>query len=480
MQKQERLTHRCAAMAAWLAVDTTGHDEDPDSDAESDVSAVRSTVGLCASSSAGRNSLRLHTDVAQHVFNDKHDINHDPLSVRASSGLVGRALAVQAQRGRLAFGGSKPPEDGRLCLRAVEALFCFCFSVLVIMIYTLTRAAPSAAAAPPPAAAVYTAPPPAAAVYITNELKGTSIYLPPPPLQMPLLPLPPPPLPPPQHRPPHPQHPPRQPSESVVEVINARWRAGKPTSSVDGAGVFVSQIDVTHDAARPWLPCSSDPDRAWCWWLSDRLPGSVTNAATPHVFMGANGLSPIKGGIVVAPVGVGIQCAYAGDGGSQGEDKACPIPACMGRKPPCKRVGWMRGVEPTDERWAGCVPGCSVKGRPPRWCSSPSDRSCTWDEAGLEGMMLQQQNVIEEAARLQRDLHPTQLYNEVVLNALRWVSRLPATVEAFFYTAGAGAEERAYVARARAEFMAEYGVGGTPLLVYDPEAESQPFREVLA
>ena len=275
-----------------------------------------------------------------------------------------------------------------------------------------------------------------------------------------------------------------------VAAMNARWAAGGPSASLEAAGIFVSQIDVAHDATRPWRPCDSQPDRAWCWWISDRLPGSILNAHAPHLYAGARKGGHIKGGIVLAPSSVRVLCAYPSDGGTQGENKACAIAACLGRQPPCPSLGWMRSAAADDPRLAdgSCVPGCSVDGQPPSWCDSPADPSggCTWAADRLQGMLEQQQALL-------RSGHATKsesLYNEVVIDPATYVSALPGAVEAFVVTAGPQrAEDAAEMARVRQAFAAEYGLAGRsapPLLVYDPHGvegvdvgtEGGPFREV--
>ena len=50
---------------------------------------------------------------------------------------------------------------------------------------------------------------------------------------------------------------------------------GHPSNSMAEAGVFISQIDVMHHPTKPWLPCPLDDRTVWCWWLGDRIPGSV-------------------------------------------------------------------------------------------------------------------------------------------------------------------------------------------------------------
>ena len=75
------------------------------------------------------------------------------------------------------------------------------------------------------------------------------------------------------------------------------------------------------------------------------------------------------------------RAARAHSGGTQGEDRACPIAGV----PPSEQLGgvWWDGDD--------CVPGCSVKGGRPLWCHGLGDYSgCAWEPRSLE-LMLQQQ-----------------------------------------------------------------------------------------
>ena len=73
----------------------------------------------------------------------------------------------------------------------------------------------------------------------------------------------------------HPHLPPPLPPLSLVDAINARYDRGAPANDLYNAGVFVSQLDAMHDPVRPWLPCPINNTRVWCWWLGDRISGSI-------------------------------------------------------------------------------------------------------------------------------------------------------------------------------------------------------------
>ena len=147
------------------------------------------------------------------------------------------------------------------------------FAVLQLLLPKVPAAPP----APPPLAPVLPsdpslAPPPAPSPSPPPEA-------PPPPPPPPLSPPPPPPRLPPFVPPPplHPPPPPVAPGvlRPVVDVINERFQHGQPSNSLSRAGVFISQIDVMHHPTKPWLPCPVDDQTVWCWWLGDRIPGSV-------------------------------------------------------------------------------------------------------------------------------------------------------------------------------------------------------------
>jgi hypothetical protein len=269
----------------------------------------------------------------------------------------------------------------------------------------------------------------------------------------------------------------------LIAVLNARFAHGgsrATTSDVSKAGVVLSQFDVMHDYDQPWLPCTPNADVAWCWWLADRWSGSIVHAHARWPY------SPSAGGLVVRPADVGVLCAYADDGGTQGEDKACAIRGAASQLDSVTR----RAVAPTL-----CVPGCSVEGQPPKWCTRPGEGSCTWPPTQL-GMMLSEHldrlSCVDDTARqrLSRRLR-TGLscgmrktgdavhfrHNEVVLTPEPIVSSLPGSIEAFFVQPGSNAQDAGYVRDAHAHFRQRYGTRaqGVPLLMYDTNGGSTPF-----
>ena len=158
------------------------------------------------------------------------------------------------------------------------------------------------------------------------------------------------------------------------------------------------------------------------------------------------------GGVVVSPTAVRLLCAYSTDGGTQGEDKACPI----ARVPDGSQINgvWWRGS-------TTCVPGCSVQGEVPQWCTGPEDWSgCRWRPNQLEQMMSQ------HATRLQRGGQLKYRHNEVVFDSAEWMRELPRTIEAFFVQPGMTDEEVAKVVAAHSLYVRELRAPRTPLLTY--------------
>ena len=95
---------------------------------------------------------------------------------------------------------------------------------------------------------------------------------------------------------------PRMTDEETADMLNERFRSGRPSNHPAQAGVFVSQPDGIRDPARPWLPCSAGSACA-ASGFGDRLSGSVINTRLPKVF------SKSRGGLVLSPRVVRVHCA---------------------------------------------------------------------------------------------------------------------------------------------------------------------------
>jgi len=241
---------------------------------------------------------------------------------------------------------------------------------------------------------------------------------------------------------------------TTVAAINKKFADGAAAAQPERCGVFVSQFDIMHDASSPWLPCAPRPGAAWCWWLSDRLSGSVINAHAPHLY------SASLGGMIISASAVRLRCAFSADGGTQGEDRACPIAGV----PPSEQLGgvWWDGDD--------CVPGCSVKGGRPQWCHGLGDYSgCAWEPRSLE-LMLQQQ----AKGGLKEQ------YNEVVFDPAPITAGLPTSIEAFFFQPGSSWQDRERVRNAWQAFKRRYRGATTPLLQYDPAQGSRDSHDAFS
>ena len=70
-------------------------------------------------------------------------------------------------------------------------------------------------------------------------------------------------------------------------------------------------------------------------------------------------------------------------------------------------------------------------------------------------------------------------YNEVVLDARPWVSRLPTTIEAMFVLPSSTEQNLAYVREVHQKFLETFRLSkdtGPPIVLYDPGADAlMPF-----
>ena len=211
-----------------------------------------------------------------------------PWPTRRSWSEVSQKESDRAELHNNHYGAPLHQQRARECLHAQQrtiALTCLAGGAITMVVAILQLLPPPLPSAPPPTPpplppfapsplAPPSAPPPSLHVHVHAHEPPEP---PPPPLPSPLSPPPPPPRLPPFAPPLHPPPPPVAPGvlRSVADVINERFMQGHPSNSMAEAGVFISQIDVMHHPTKPWLPCPLDDRTVWCWWLGDRIPGSV-------------------------------------------------------------------------------------------------------------------------------------------------------------------------------------------------------------
>ena len=244
-------------------------------------------------------------------------------------------------------------------------------------------------------------------------------------------------------------------ARSVASQINERYERGGPSNRRSDVGVFISQLDIMHDPMKPWLPCPVDDASVWCWFLGDRIPGSIiSRSQVAHAKAHSQRAlyDETLGGFVVSPEAAVVNCAYSGDASTQGEHTSC-----------------LHHPKP-----GPCLAGCSIEGNAPVHCTRVTDSSgCSWPPTDLESMLIQQRDI------------GGGIYNEIVFNVDAWVEQLPRTVEAVFVQLSqAHSPEFVRVREAKAReahrrFLAEYNLpmSEVPLLAFDPNA-SPAFRDI--
>lgn len=249
----------------------------------------------------------------------------------------------------------------------------------------------------------------------------------------PPLPSPPPPcyIPSPPPRPP--PSPPSAPPMPIVDQLNMRFKAGKPSDDVSRAGVLVHQFDGQEDWAKRWMPCSST--ETWCQHFHDRFATSIIAADYAHLFNQAGGLifrmSP--------PSTNEIFCSFPADGGTMSNICSPPGPS------------------------ETCVPGCWHG--TPNWCTLEKTWQCAFRPDDFGAML-----------RAHTFGQGNKNYNEVILSTAHYVANLPHSLEAMFVTSRNDAETR----QAHALFLTTYGYTASqfPLVLLNIRDTAAPFIDI--
>jgi len=219
----------------------------------------------------------------------------------------------------------------------------------------------------------------------------------------PPLPWPPPPPPPPSSKPgppplplpppPPPTLPPTSPPllspQKLVDRMNVRFAAGKPSDTLAECGVLVRQLDRLDDKNAPWLPCPQTGPDSWCKSLADRWATSIVNHEARSMYLSD------MGGFILSTALTRLLCACPEDCNSQ--NKVCPT---------------LFGDDT-------CTPGCFDEAH---WCSSASEGySCSFPPHQLKQALQKQQSRF-----LTRN-------NEMVIDTRSIVEHLPHAIEGFFF-----------------------------------------------
>ena len=315
---------------------------------------------------------------------------------------VREAKAKRSGRARKSKGGGRssrkkaakltvPEQSCYACFasssRALAALVISVFALVTVLVMgidpepssdlDLTPQLPTFAAPPPPslqqASRSLQLPPDPPIPIVAPPPLSSPPPTPPPP--MPSKPPPPPPPSKPPTVPPYPSLPPPltppAPGSAIVATLNARFRNAESSNDFARVGVFMRAWDGISAWNQPWEPCRSTEH---CARYSDRFATSIIYPNHPQTYY--------KGGLVLRPEEIEVNCAYSSDGGSQGV--VCNPPG----------------------RSEFCTPGCK------RWCDPARgyrNWGCSWPPDHLRDM-IEQQKVLE----------PDGGYNEVIVDAFSW------------------------------------------------------------
>ena len=224
----------------------------------------------------------------------------------------------------------------------------------------------------------------------------------------------------------------------MVSRLNAQFLAGRPSDTLDEAGVLVRQIDalVDHEGTAPW-------EVTFYTHLRDRLAASIVNAKLPFMFS----TSAVGFVLSTSKLQEALWCSYPRDGNSMSAaDHGCASKGAIGSFKSLERMLIYHGnhLAPT--------------------------RSCLWGKPDV-------------------DDRSNCRYNEVVLKSDVYAAQLPGVVEAVFFPEHGpvhhpeGDEVRARgVHRAFINAFMLNGDRRVPLLAYDVEEARfgrAPFREVV-
>jgi len=277
---------------------------------------------------------------------------------------------------------------------------------------------------------------------------------PPPPFPAPLQPQsspPPPPAAPPRSPPLPPPNPPPAP---VVDIVNARFREGRPSSDLNAAGILFHMFDQGEMGAlqaygagaqqappwsyEPWMPC---PSSMWCAAYNDRLSASLLNRRI--VQRGGSGLSFFGGvGVIYAPAITRIWCSFVGDGGTMHPD---------------------------------AYHGCGMKPTSAGYCNpnvTENPHQCPWRPQHLDHML----------ATFESKPYG---YNEVLVATPGWEAKLPELIEAIMWVENvhigrrlAGGSSEAQARGVHAGFLRKFPHARPRLLKMDLSGDlDTPFTE---
>lgn len=244
--------------------------------------------------------------------------------------------------------------------------------------------------------------------------------------------------------------------------LNARFEHGAPSNNLSHAGVLLHSFDTLSfnrwadlKSHPPWLPCPAS--NAQCSRYRDRFSASLVSARVPFVF------SDREPGFVLSPfpAAEALLCAYPGDGSSvakrctpPGLSETCSPGCFAGRGSRCHN-SWRVGSQQRTFHGEGCYDAAHLERALETHEQMNSPSNIDWCKQGT-------------GCR----------HNELVLDASRWVARLPRIVSAVFYSAKAGPEGRDLARRTHAAFVETYGDVRVPLLELDVTRDSGAFRVV--
>ena len=252
--------------------------------------------------------------------------------------------------------------------------------------------------------------------------------------------------------------------ESVIGLLNARFRAGVASSDLAAAGLLLHQFDSMDDPdpqGKPWVPGAAAATGIYQGYPSgDRVSATLVNARMqPEPAPYAHRIplySANLAGIILSPKRNTLQCSFAFDAGTL--ERSCMTPS------------------------ETCTPGCthpSDRGHPPLWCE-PSHHPwpCAWRPRDLDKMLAVREELREVGRKpVGKFWDDHKFYDELIFNSTAFLSQLPGSIEAVFFLDGRdcsaerdGPKCEAYARSAHASMKREFGLTDVqlPLVRLDP------------
>ena len=243
-----------------------------------------------------------------------------------------------------------------------------------------------------------------------------------------------------------------------MDAINGLFRSGRPSAHLASAGVILHQFDGQEEKGRPWVACVEG-----CMTQGQTVDGRLSStivyrALRDRADRQAISLAfPLRGGLVLHPYYVTLDCAYADDAASTHQART-PLPGCP------------------DERWCD---------RDDPFAYGADHKACGFKENGPAWRAEDLDTMLKLHAESGVRYTPPGWhsgYNEVIISSKSVNDHMPLSILGFFVlrdgeTVTSLEKWSVDVVHSHALFLAKYGLAAddVPLLSLDPSNWQAPF-----